>query len=60
MTWNVYSVSPGERPILVHEDVQMTEHVLFVDDEVDDPFAVVVAESEARAYEIGAQLFMPD
>jgi len=38
----------------------MTEKVIFVDDEINDPFALVVAESEDRAYEIGAPLFMYD
>jgi len=57
---NIYSVSPGERPILVREAVQVSENVIFIDHEINDPFALVVAESEARAYEIGAPLFMPD
>jgi hypothetical protein len=57
---NIYSVSPGERPILVREAVHVIENVIFVDQEVDDPFALVVAESEGRAYEIGAPLFMSD
>ena len=57
---NIYSVSPGERPILVRETVQVTETVIFVDHEVYDPFALVVAESEDRAYEIGAELFESD
>jgi hypothetical protein len=56
---NIYSVSPGERPILVREAVQVIENVIFVDHEVDDPFALVVAGSEGRAYEIGAPLFFP-
>jgi hypothetical protein len=60
MARNLYSVSPGERPILVHEAVELTERVIFFDDEVDDPYALVVAESENRAYEIGAPLFMAD
>jgi len=60
MARSLYSVSPGERPILVREAVEMTEKVIFVDDEINDPFALVVAESEARAYEIGAPLFMSD
>jgi hypothetical protein len=60
MPANVYSVAPGERPVLVREAVQLSEKVLFVDDETDDPFALVVAESEDRAYEIGAPLFMSD
>jgi hypothetical protein len=54
MARNLYSVSPGERPVLVREAVELSEHVIFVDDEVDDPFALVVADSESRAYEIGA------
>jgi hypothetical protein len=57
---NIYSVSPGERPILVRKAVQVSETVIFVDGEINDPFALVVAESESRAYEIGAPLFMPD
>jgi hypothetical protein len=60
MVRNLYSVSPGERPILVREAVQLTEKVILIDDEIDDPFALVVAESESRAYEIGAPLFMFD
>jgi len=60
MARNIYSVSPGERPILVREAVQVSEYVIFVDHEVSDPFAFVVAESEGRAYEIGAPLFMYD
>jgi hypothetical protein len=60
MARNIYSVSPGERPILVREAVQVNERVIFVDDAVNDPFALVVAESEGRAYEIGAPLFMFD
>jgi hypothetical protein len=60
MALNIYSVSPGERPILVHAAVHVVENVIFVDHEVDDPFALVVAESEGRAYEIGAPLFMAD
>jgi hypothetical protein len=60
MARNPYSVSPGERPILVREAVQLTENVIFSDGEINDPFALVVAESEARAYEIGAPLFMFD
>ena len=60
MTRNLYSVSPGERPVLVREVVQMTETVLFIDDEIADPFVLVVAETENRAYEIGAPVFMSD
>ena len=60
MAWNIYSVSPGERPILVRETVQLSEKVIFVDKEVNDPFALIAAESESRAYEIGAPLFMFD
>jgi hypothetical protein len=60
MALNIYSVSPGERPILVREAVQVIENVIFVDHEVYDPFALVVAESEGRAYEIGAELFEYD
>ena len=60
MTRNIYSVSPGERPILVREAVQTSESVIFVDAELSDPFVFVVAESESRAYEIGAPLFMFD
>ena len=60
MARNLYSVSPGERPILLHEGLEQAEHVVLVDDEVNDPFALVVAESEGRAYEIGAPLLMPD
>ena len=60
MARNLYSVSLGERPVLIRESVQLTEKVIFVDDEINDPFALVVAESEARAYEIGAPLFMSD
>ena len=60
MTRNIYSVSPGERPILLRATLHLSEKVIFVDDEVDDPFALVVAESESRAYEIGAPLLMPD
>jgi hypothetical protein len=60
MALNIYSVSPGERPILVREGVQVTENVIFVDHELVDPFALVVAASEGRAYEIGAPLFMSD
>jgi hypothetical protein len=60
MARNIYSVSPGERPILVRKAVQLSENVIYVDDEVNDPFALVVADSEDRAYEIGAPLFMSD
>jgi cation transport ATPase len=60
MARNLYSVSPGERPVLVREAVQLTEKVVFIDDEINDPFALVVADSEGRAYEIGAPLFMFD
>ena len=60
MARNIYSVSPGERPILVREAVQVSEKVIFVGDEVNDPFALVAAGSEGRAYEIGAPLFMFD
>jgi hypothetical protein len=60
MARNLYSVSPGEPPVLVREAVQLTEKVVFIDDEIHDPFALVVAESEGRAYEIGAPLFMFD
>jgi hypothetical protein len=60
MPRNIYSVSPGERPILVREAVQVSANVIFVDHEVSDPFALVVAESEGRAYEIGAPIFMFD
>lgn len=60
MAQNLYSVSPGERPILIREALQVSEHVIFVDNETNDPFALVVAESESRAYEIGAPIFMPD
>ena len=60
MAQNLYSVALGERPVLVREAVHLTEKVIFVDDEINDPFALVVAESEARAYEIGAPLFMSD
>jgi len=60
MARNLYSVSPGERPILVHEAVELAEKVVLVDDEISDPFALVVAESEGRAYELGAPLFMFD
>jgi hypothetical protein len=60
MARNIYSVSPGERPILVREAVQLCEKLIFVADEVSDPFVLVVAESEGRAYEIGAPLFMSD
>lgn len=60
MPRNLYSVSPDERPILVREAVQLTENVIFIDGEIHDPFALVVAESEGRAYEIGAPLFMFD
>lgn len=60
MAQNIYSVSPGERPILVRETVQLSESVIFVDNELNDPFVLVAAESESRAYEIGAPLLMPD
>ena len=60
MARNLYSVSPGQRPVLLREAVELYERVIFVDDEINDPFALVVAESEARAYEIGAPLLMPD
>jgi hypothetical protein len=60
MARNIYSVSPGERPILVREAVQVSEKLIFVADEVNDPFVLVIAESEGRAYEIGAPLFMSD
>jgi hypothetical protein len=59
MARSLYAVSPGERPILVREAVQLTETVIFVDDEINDPYALV-AESEDRAYELGAPLFMFD
>jgi hypothetical protein len=57
---NIYSVSPGEPPTLVHQAVEESERVIYVDREISDPFALVVAESEARAYEIGAPIFMFD
>jgi hypothetical protein len=57
MDRNVYSVSPGERPVLLHQTVQVRENVIFVDQDSHVPFALVVAESESRAYEIGAPLF---
>ena len=60
MACNLYSVSPGERPILLRQSLEVSEHVIFVGDEISDPFALVVAESESRAYEIGAPLLMPD
>jgi hypothetical protein len=60
MARNLYSVAPGERPLLVREAVQLTEEVIFIDSEINDPFALVVAESEGRAYEIGAPIFMFD
>jgi len=60
MERNLYSVSPGERPVLVREAVHLTEKVAFIDDETNDPFALVVAESEGRAYEIGAPRSMFD
>ena len=60
MLRNMDPVSAGERPILVREAVQVSESVIFVDHEVTDPFALVAAESEGRAYEIGAPLFMSD
>jgi len=60
MARNLYSVSPGERPILLRETLELSEDVIFVDDAINDPFALVVAESEGRAYEIGAPLLMPD
>jgi hypothetical protein len=59
-TRNIYSVSPGERPILVRETVELSEKVILVDNELNDPFVLVAAESESRAYEIGAPLLMPD
>ena len=60
MARNLYSVSPGERPVLVREAVHLTGNVILIDGEANDPFALVVAESESRAYEIGAPLFMFD
>ena len=60
MARNLYLVSPGERPILVREAVQLAEKLVFIDDESSDPFALVVAESDSRAYEIGAPVFMFD
>ena len=60
MARNLYSVSPGERPVLLRLSVEMNERVVFVGDETDDPYALVVADSEDRAYEIGAPLLMPD
>ena len=60
MARNLYSVSPGERPVLVREAVQPAEKVVYIDAEISDPFALVVAESEDRAYEIGAPVFMFD
>jgi hypothetical protein len=57
---NIYSVSPGERPTLVRQTVYVTEQVIFVANDLNDPFVLVAAESEARAYEIGAPLLMPD
>jgi hypothetical protein len=57
---NIYSVAPGERPVLVRATVELSEKVILVDNELNDPFALVVAESESRAYEIGAPLLMPD
>ena len=60
MARNLYSVSPGERPVLLRLSVDMSERVVFLADEADDPYALVVADSEGRAYEIGAPLLMPD
>ena len=54
---NIYAVAPGERPHLVREAVHMSENVILVANEVSDPFALVAAESESRAYEIGAPIF---
>ena len=51
-----YSVSP----VLIREAVQLTEKVILIDDEINDPFALVAAESEGRAYEIGAPRFRAD
>jgi len=45
---------------LLRASVGLAERVILIDDEVDDPYALVVADSEGRAYEIGAPLFMPD
>jgi hypothetical protein len=60
MAQNLYSVSPGELPTLVREAVELTEKMVLIDNEINDPFALVVAESDDRAYEIGAPLFMFD
>lgn len=57
---NLYSVSPGERPTLIREAIHASEKVIFVCDELSDSFALVVAESAGRAYELGAPLFMFD
>jgi hypothetical protein len=47
MARNIYSVSPSERPILVRAAVQVSEQVIFVDDEVTDPFALVAPNQKA-------------
>ena len=60
MARNLYSVAPGESPILVRAAVQVSEQVIFVIDEVHDPHALVIAESDDRAYALGAPLFMFD
>ena len=60
MPRNLYAVAPGERPILLRAAVQMHEDVLLVDHKVSDPYALVAADSENRAYEIGAPIFMFD
>jgi hypothetical protein len=57
---NTYSVAPGERPKLGPPEVHVTEQVIFVDNDLDDPFVLVAAESEARAYEMAAPLIMRD
>jgi hypothetical protein len=57
---NLYSVCLGERPLLIREAIHLTEKVVLIDDEITDPFALIIAESEDRAYEIGAPLFMSD
>jgi hypothetical protein len=57
---NIYAVAPGERSVLVREAIHMSENVILIANEVSDPFALVAAESESRADEIGMPLFMFD
>lgn len=51
----LFIVSPGSRPVMIGSTSNGVEHVIYVDDEVDDPFSIVRAAEEGRAYELGVE-----